>query len=72
MPALTPWFPASVKPVHRGVYPTELLGEGWGGYSHWSGKRWGLECDTPEEALEAYSSPWADQNKPWRGLAAKP
>lgn len=69
-PKLTPWFPASVKPVRAGVYWTRLLGDGSrGGYSFWNGRYWGNELDTIENA-KRYGG--IGLSKEWRGLAERP
>ena len=62
MPALTPWFPPSVRPVHRGLYQTRVFG--FVGYSYWDGKKWGFEGETKSQAMHLYSSPWAAKQKP--------
>ena len=63
---MTRWFPVEIKPVHVGVYQTNLYGH-WVGYSFWTGKRW---CDTaqkPELATKRKGS----QSKKWRGFTRK-
>lgn len=67
---LTDWFPASVKPVHVGIYPTTM---GYGvGYSHWDGSRWGGECMNLTDALIYSRISFGYQGKKWRGLRSKP
>ncbi len=69
---LTPWFPASVKPVHVGVYEiTErLLGTG---YCYWNGYEWANMGSSINKAYE--NRDWLEgayQSKNWRGLAEQP
>jgi len=65
---LTPWFPAHIKPVHVGVYETEMEGVAWSkGFSFWNGKRWGNTEILPEWALDDKGV----QGKKWRGLKEK-
>jgi hypothetical protein len=62
---MTPWFPSRIKPVHVGVYETDL--DGYFGYSFWNGKRWGDTAHKPELANE-----WRGmQQKKWRGFEEK-
>ena len=69
---LTPWFPASVKPAHKGVYPT-AFGVAFTGYTYWSGAGWANQCCTPEAAWrDRQFTGGATQNKRWRGLASDP
>lgn len=66
---LTPWFPASVKPVRVGVYRVES--GGW--YAYWNGRKFGWRDLTPSKA-------YANRNEAtlctklasWCGLAEKP
>lgn len=72
---LTPWFTPEIKPVHPGVYETELRGRSFDqhiefGYSYWTGLFWGNNQPTPMDALRARER--GAQDKPWRGLAEKP
>jgi hypothetical protein len=65
---LTPWFPSSIKPVHIGVYETEIDGVAWSkGFSFWNGKCWGNTEDLPEWARDGIGNPC----KKWRGLQEK-
>lgn len=79
---LTTWFPASIKPVHLGVYMARM----WDrtgrtarmveGYAHWNGEHWGLMMPDAEGAYH-----WrcrlndikqdAIQHKQWRGLSER-
>ena len=73
-PKLTPWYPASVKPVREGVYPTSIYywrGEIEYGYSNWNGSRWSMQAATPHDAkARGFFLNAARQDKRWRGLAA--
>jgi hypothetical protein len=65
---LTPWFPSSIKPVHIGVYETDIDRVSWSkGFSFWNGKCWGNTEDLPEWALDDIGV----QCKKWRGLQEK-
>lgn len=68
---LTPWFPASVKPVRAGVYEVRMDGPPW--YRYWDGVHWyaghctsELACALPHVSLEETPT------EPWRGLAEEP
>lgn len=57
----TPWFPASVKPVHVGRYEYRI-----GGVTlklHWTGKTW-------RTSGGRRMSVWPDDQ--WRGLVERP
>lgn len=76
-PKLTPWFPSTVKPVHVGVYRTNLFfsGRGYYKYSYWDGKKWGWSSTLKERANPANGKDYGmspNQCKQWRGLAVKP
>jgi len=68
---LTGWFPPDTKPIHRGVYPTEIR---WGslikkGFSYWNGKYWSHGESTPQEAERlSRQAAIGIQGKYWRGL----
>jgi hypothetical protein len=65
---LTPWFSSSIKPVHVGVYETDIDGVAWSkGFSFWNGKCWGNTEDLPEWARDGIGV----QCKKWRGLQEK-
>ncbi len=76
-PKLTPWFPADVKPVRKGVYQVEdeedenFPGQTFG-YKHWDGSIFGLFCSDPTSAKRNGSLDSAFRVKFWRGLAKKP
>lgn len=66
----TPWFSWRVKPVHPGVYETNLYEcPGW--YAYWNGRRWGMAKSTALAAQQARSTIGAHQEKGWRGLTTK-
>jgi len=62
---MTRWFPAKIKPVHVGVYETDLVG--LLGYSFWDGKWW---CDTALSP-ELTNKRMGMQQKKWRGFKVK-
>lgn len=67
---LTPWFPADVKPVRKGVYEVRdfnIEKE----YSFWDGVEWKARQLTPSHAaLRLHKA--HTQEKKWRGLASDP
>lgn len=66
---LTPWFPATVKPVRAGVYRTrpESSTSQIICYSYWSGRKWGFYKYTKRHAISAMGESPV-QNKEWRGV----
>ena len=64
---MTPWFPVRIKPVHVGVYETDL--DGYLGYSFWNGKWWRDTNHKPE--LAAFEKRRGMQQKKWRGFKEK-
>ncbi|MBU9340660.1 hypothetical protein FOC27_09245 [Burkholderia multivorans] len=71
---LTEWFDPDTKPVHRGVYPTELIicGLVKRGFSYWNGKEWSHVRTTAQEAERFAKRFYAGiQWKYWRGLKEK-
>ncbi|VWD01491.1 MULTISPECIES: hypothetical protein [Burkholderia] len=70
---LTDWFPADVKPRHRGVYQTRNRDTGVISYNRWDGKRWHWGNESRDVAART-SDPKLDPDdlKPWRGLKQKP
>jgi hypothetical protein len=68
MTALTPWFPADVKPVRVGVYQRKTVDLD---YSYWNGKFWQLGATKPEWAKENRRKTISGPQK-WRGLSADP
>ena len=70
MSKYTPWFPADVMPVRRGVYEVDALsGIRW--YRRWDGKVWFSGDNTPENAASS-KCPLVMNAHPWRGLAEPP
>ena len=67
---LTPWFPASTAPHHRGVYEIVTAFKG-PHFSYWDGKRFGYFTRTAGEAFLCRNS-MKHGRFPWRGLAKKP
>lgn len=68
---MTPWFPASVKPVRTGVYEVQLArGPVFNTFAFWTGDRWGAMSSVPEMAsTQKYAfADWSSQNKRWRGF----
>lgn len=65
---VTEWYPADVKPVHVGVYETDL-GPAFEplGFSYWNGEYWGNQYPRPDRAKEM-SRAMGAQDKLWRGL----
>jgi hypothetical protein len=68
---LTPWFPASVKPVREGVYQ-RLYDEG-PAFCRWDGRYWhiGILVQRRYAHMQATIMNIAapNQDLPWRGLA---
>ena len=73
-PALTPWFPASLKPARIGLYRVKWrrLGEGPAEWCWWNGSRWAWSYGTTKDALSDKETEGAHQHKLWRGLASNP
>lgn len=72
---LTPWYPADVKPVRKGVYDTQS--QGGDGYAYWDGRHWFPFKSTASTALKR-GTELSDlgiaeyQGKQWRGVAYDP
>jgi hypothetical protein len=65
---MTRWFSVNIKPVHVGVYETEL--QGYLGYSYWNGEYWSdtsSKLDMPPHFKERRGM----QKKKWRGFTEK-
>lgn len=63
----TDWFPYEVKPIHPGVYETNLFGTADANYSYWNGVWW---CNEFSSVAEANRDRHVGlQDKIWRGLA---
>jgi hypothetical protein len=70
---LTDWFPASVKPVRKGVYQRQYPHFAKAAvvqYCYWNGKEWGLGNFTVEKAMGYAQAfiPAPRQHLPWRGV----
>lgn len=70
--AYTLWLNPAIKPSHERVYPTKLVqerGPDREGFSHWSGKFWGWQAATPDQAAEtAFKTASDHQRKSWKDL----
>ena len=69
-PKLTPWYPASVKPVRKGVYRTDadLMYDGLTHcFQRWSGRYW-CQYHCFAEGAGANVAKSRCQNVRWRGL----
>lgn len=68
---LTKWFPASIKPVHVGVYEIKpRLSSMPQLFKHWDGKKWGFTGLNIADA-KFYGDRGvylATQNVQWRGI----
>jgi hypothetical protein len=64
---LTPWYPAHITPVRKGVYQ-QMCGLGKRlGYQHWNGHGWSPWFPTPEQAKQSqFHNAYSTQ---WRGIA---
>lgn len=65
---LTPWFPTTIKPVHRGWYQTNFLGYAYTGYSYWHGSYWSNERAALPTKYDPPVTDRGNQNKTWRGV----
>jgi hypothetical protein len=65
---MTRWFPVETKPVHVGVYETDLAG--YLGYSYWNGKYWSDTSYKLDMERSTKGRPGM-QNKEWRGFKEK-
>lgn len=70
MAKVTPWYPASIHPVRRGVYQRDHGPERHYRfrYSHWNGQRWGGWAESVKAAAKNKRWPSERQSLPWRGL----
>ena len=70
MSKFTPWFPPHVKPIHFGVYRTQLINQCGEklltGYSLWNGDYWMDTRSSVNSARVVHAE--GTQNKRWRGL----
>lgn len=68
---LTPWFPADVKPVRKGVYIASLFRhEKW--YRYWDGRSWSTGGPSVAGCLRNPTDDWVHAGLEWRGLAEQP
>ena len=65
---MTRWFPVNIKPVHVGVYETDLAG--YLGYSYWNGKYWSDTSSKLDMELR-FKGRRGMQKKKWRGFKEK-
>jgi hypothetical protein len=65
---MTRWFPVETKPVHVGVYETDLAG--YLGYSFWNGKYWS-DTSFTLDMERSTKGRRGMQNKEWRGFKEK-
>ena len=68
-PKLTPWYPASVKPVRKGVYQVRVFPH-FDGWRRWEGGRW-MATSADRQIAEASTRPGCVKVE-WRGLAEPP
>lgn len=72
---LTPWFDASVKPVHVGAYRvTHNTWSALEAWACWNGTQWSDSSilDVCPGDFNFSASPGIYQDKIWRGLERKP
>ena len=69
---VTRWFHPPEKPVRIGVYQTKRLPQHacWviEGFSHWNGKKFGMQHSKKELARDFPEYSEAMQDKTWRGF----
>lgn len=68
----TPWFPAHVKPVRKGVYEWRLPSNPdirW--FRRWTGYGWMWGNPHPTVAQHSSSFAHITRGEKWRGLASK-
>ena len=66
-PKLTPWYPALINPVRKGVYDVSIATP-W--YRYWDGANWHWGASTPDEAFRNKRHPVIDRAQ-WRGLTER-
>jgi hypothetical protein len=64
----TAWFPAHIKPVHKGVY--QIRTESGSCYSQWDGEKWCCMHRDKDVAARQWLVSWC-QDYAWRGLTEK-
>jgi hypothetical protein len=71
--SLTPWFPAAVKPVRKGVYERKYAWMNCPMYSYWDGHTWYVADTSINKAVLRFQSGLDSiLMVKWRGLADKP
>jgi len=67
----TEWYPANIKPIHKGVYETRASeDEGGDCFNYWNGACWLTTICIPSQPFTHDAS--CIQDIEWRGLAEKP
>ncbi len=61
----TAWFPAHIKPVHKGLY--QVRAGVVSTYANWDGEHWCLMSPNPYEASKQKHASWR-QDRIWRGI----
>ena len=67
-PSVTPWFAASAKPWHEGVYQRRFPA---GPYTCWDGRQWRQDAVSPLAAARE-TQPSPVQEAAWRGCTEPP
>ena len=68
---MTPWFPAHIKPVHKGVYETadrHKMTRTLPTYARWDGVEWSNPSYRKHHTELHYTSYGASQDNYWRGF----
>jgi hypothetical protein len=65
---MTRWFSVNIKPVHVGVYETNL--NRYMGYSFWNGKYWS-DTSSKLDMERHHKERRGMQKKKWRGFTEK-
>lgn len=65
---LSPWHDGSVKPVHVGVYQTNIKGDRVAIYQYWDGEFWGYRAWVKDDAVIGRSLKSLSQKPKWRGI----
>ena len=69
---LTPWFPPDMKPVHEGMYQTNISPKFEPTFQYWNGKCWGYYSNSYSRAYEMRDYRSSNQRSQWRGLNKQP
>ncbi len=71
-PKLTPWFPADVEPVRKGVYEVDF-GNRLSWFAYWDGQGFGYRSTTIKSAHDCrHYKTYLSGKTAWRGLAQEP